>query len=407
MRAIVWKQADGVKLRRGRSGRAWTRWFAWCWLVTVGLLVTGFGPPRLVDREIDPTARVSVGELRRWAEMREVSGLTAPVYLVHDAGSDRRLLGSGTTEVRAPASLTKLMTALLVIEEADLDALVTVTSADIVSGATMGLVPGIQVTVMDLLWGLLVPSGNDAALALARHMAGSADAFVERMNVRADELGLTATRFANPHGLDAAGHVSSAEDLLALTQLLWREPLFRTMVGTSRVTVNGRELRNTNAWLSSDAGVIGVKTGTTDLAGENLIAAVEREGRVLFVMVLGSRARYSDAARLVDAAVAAFVWQTLDANDLSVLNRLVDVDGMVRYVQATGAPPTLLQLGPGLPKVRVYRRFDASAMPGAVSVDGGDVTFANGMSWNGGEQVGLLEWWAGTEQIGIQTLVVR
>lgn len=381
-------------------------------LVVAGLLVTGFGPPRLVDREIAPTARVSVGELRRWAELGEVEGVTAPVYLVYDVTSEQRLLGRATTDVRAPASLTKLMTALLVLEAADLDAVVTVTAADIVGGATMGLVPGAQLTVMDLLWGLLVPSGNDAALTLARHVAGSVEAFVERMNVRAGELGLTDTRFENPHGLDAPGHVSSAEDLLRLTQVVWREPLLRTLVGTSRVTINGRELRNTNSWLSSDSGVIGVKTGTTVAAGENLIAAVEREGRVLFVMVLGSQARYTDAARLVDAADAAFAQLALDAGELSVLNRLIDADGVVRYVQATGAPPTLLQLGPGVPAVRVYRRFDdltVNEVQGNVDGDteGAVLTHANGMNWTGGEQVGLLEWWAGTEQIGIQTLVVR
>ena len=329
----------GVKLRArvtGPFGGMQTlRWSLWAGCLVVLPLVAGFGPPRLVDREIAPTARVSVGELRRWAELRALPDVTARAYLVYDVASGQVLVGEGMDDAVPPASLTKLMTALLVLERGGLDELVTIAPEDIIDGATMGLRPGMQLSVTDLLWGLLVPSGNDAALALSRHVSGDSSTFVEVMNRRAAELGLSKTHFVNPHGLDEAGHVSSAQDLLQLTLRLWSDPLFRTMVGTGRVTVGGRELRNTNEWLTSNRAAVGVKTGTTPAAGECLIAAVERAGRTIFVVVLGSRERYADTGRLLAATDAAFAWMPARAEELSVLNRMVRAD--VDCVSASGA----------------------------------------------------------------------
>ena len=353
--------------------------------------VVGFGPPRLVDREIAPTARLSVGDLRRWAEYAQAPDVSARAFLVYDLYAERVLLAHDVDAALPPASLTKLMTALLVREEADLTAQVTVQAEDIVGGATMGLRPGMQLTVMDLLWGLLVPSGNDAAAALARHVAGSQPAFVERMNARAGELGLAATLFVNPHGLDAAGHVSSAQDLLRLTELLWQDARFRTMVATARIEIGGRDLINTNAWLSSDLGVVGVKTGTTTQAGECLIAAVEREGRTLFIVVLGSSDRYADAEHLLELVESRFQWLDPAAGQLSVLNRMVDADGGLVYMQSTGVAPRLLQVGPSVPAIQAYRRVDQGALSGVQR----------------GDQVGVLEWWAGTDPVGSQTMVIR
>lgn len=385
-RSRVWDAPSRQEQRRGLQ--AWLVWTFCCLFLP---LVTGFGPPKLVDREIAPTARVSVGELRRWAEVRALPDVTTSHYLVYDLTAGQLLFGEGMDEAHPPASLTKLMTALLVLEQGDLDAQVTVLPEDIIGGASMGLRAGMQLTVGDLLWGLLVPSGNDAALALARHIAGDVATFVERMNRRAEELGLAQTHFANPHGLDAQRHVSSARDLLQLTVRLWAEPLFRTMVGTPRVTVAGRELRNTNEWLSTNPAAVGVKTGTTPAAGECLIVAVEREGRTLLVVILGSRDRYADAGRLLEATEAAFAWTVASAEELTVLNRVYAADGTARWLRPTGMPPVVLQMGPGVPTLTAFRQITRDALAGAST----------------GAQVGQLDWFAGDEWVGMQTLVVR
>lgn len=367
------------------------------WLLTLAALpfVSGFGPPKLVDRELAPTVRLSVGELRQWAEQSGAPEVSAAAYLVYDVAADQVLMAHQAETARPPASLTKLMTALLVFERADLDAtyldaVVSVQAEDLVGGATMGLQAGDQVSVRDLLWGLLLPSGNDAAMALARHVGGNAASFVEMMNARSREMGLATTHFVNPHGLDTEDHVSSARDLLAVTLALWRHAEFRSIVGTTEITLNGRVLRSTNEWLQRE-GVIGVKTGTTALAGECLIAAVERDGRTVILVILGSTARYADAEALYNAYMRAFAWQEAGQADLTVLNRVVDEDGVFHFMQPTGVAPRVLQYEPGVPPIRAYRRLmwapDSAPMAGS--------------------QVGEVEWWAGTRLVGRQALVVR
>ena len=176
------------------------------------------------------------------------------------------------------ASTTKIMTALLVLEQANLNDVVTVFPAALVGEASMGLVAGESLTVEDLLWGLLLRSGNDAAAALAEHVAGSQQAFVDLMNQRAAELGLTSTHFANPHGLDAPDHYSSAEDLWRLAELAMANPAFRTMVATQSHEAAGRQLFNINELLGLYPGADGIKTGTSDAAGQCLVGSASQDG---------------------------------------------------------------------------------------------------------------------------------
>lgn len=365
----------------------------WCWwlVASMAIFLCGFGPPRLVDREVGPTARVSVGELRVWAEQSMPPELSAESFMLFDLESGQTLYASHSTLSRAPASLTKLMTALLVLEQGDLEATMTVEAVDMAEGATMGLAVGDRVTVQELLWGLLLPSGNDAANVLARHVGGTSANFVEMMNQRAQALGLAQTHFVNPHGLDADGHVSSAEDLLALTLKLWDFPLFRTIVAAATVPWQGRTLLSTNEWLTTFDGVTGVKTGTTDNAGECLIASIERDGRTLFLVVIGSRNRYADAAALYAAYQASYTWEAPSVNDLSVFNRIYDDDGQLYFIQPAGEAPTLLRHQPGGPQLRSYRRL--------YPLDAASITV--------GTAIGELEWWAGERQIGAQPLIVR
>ena len=355
------------------------------------LFLCGFGPPQMVDKEIAPTARVSVGELRAWAGQSSEPQLSAQSYLLYDMGSDQMLYEHNSKIARAPASLTKLMTALLVFEQGNFDAVVRVEPEDLTEGASMGLAVGEMVSVTDLLWGLLLPSGNDAASALARYVAGSSADFVVRMNQRGQELGLAQTHFVNPHGLDAEGHTSSAADLLTLTRQLWTYPTFRSMVGTSSMSWNGKNLVSTNEWLTTFDGATGVKTGTTDNAGECLVASVERDGRTVLLVLLGSGDRYQDATTLYNTFRASYAWDAADGRDLSVINRIYDTSGKVWFMQPTGVAPVVLQHQPGVPEVRSYRRLDLPAMEAMIP----------------GTQVGVLEWWAGSQMVGKQTLVVR
>lgn len=366
------------------------------WIVAgAALFLCGFGPPRLVDREIGATERLSVGQLRQWAEHQATPQLTAQSYLLYDMSSDKIIYEHDSAVARAPASLTKMMTALLVLEHGNLDALVTVQPEDLPSdmadSSTMGLKAGETISVTDLLWGLLLPSGNDAANVLARQVSGSVANFVAAMNQRSQELGLKETHFANPHGLDADGHVSSAADLLVITRKLWNYPLFRSIVATSNSEKAGHNLVNTNELLTTYDGATGVKTGTTDNAGECLIASIERDGQTVFIVILGSSDRFTDAKTLYDTFRASYSWNMENAQELSVINRIYDGDGKLWFLQPAGVPPTILQDVVGVPQVQSFRHLQ---LPSSGVLASGD-------------QVGELEWWANGVKIGTQTLVVR
>ena len=213
----------------------------------------------------------------------------------------------------APASLTKIATAILAVEAGDLDRWVTVDvdSRQMDGSSVMGLLPGDCFRMRDLLYGLMLPSGNDAALAIGRQVAGSDATFVGRMNDLVARLRLTDTHFANPHGLDAPDHVASAHDLALLARYAMTIPDFTSVVGASRWVAQGSRtiaLTNTNAFLPTYPGADGVKTGFTDAAGRTLVASVTRNGRRVFVVVLNAPNRDVDAKALFDWSFTNFIW---------------------------------------------------------------------------------------------------
>jgi D-alanyl-D-alanine carboxypeptidase (penicillin-binding protein 5/6) len=221
--------------------------------------------------------------------------------LVTDEG--RTLWAREASEARPMASTTKMMTGLLVLEAADPDEEVVVsTEAASVGGSGVDLRAGEVLNVRELLLALLMESSNSAAHALAEHVAGSVDAFVARMNDRAEEMGLEDTRFRNPHGLDAEGHESSAEDLAELAQLALEDPAFARVVGRRTAVIGGpdgpRTLENSNQLLGRVPGADGVKTGWTTPAGYCLVASAERDGIRLLAVVLGAD---SEEERFVQA----------------------------------------------------------------------------------------------------------
>ena len=218
-------------------------------------------------------------------------------------------------ERRPIASLTKIMTALLVVERAGLTDVVTVSegaASGQVSGISgLGLEPGERIRVNELLYALLLQSANDAALALAEHVSGSVDAFVDAMNARAEQLGMTRTMFASPNGLDDSGY-SSAGDLVRLTRAALRSRGFASVVATRFHTVESldaepRIVQNRNVLLWLYPGAIGVKTGFTSPAGFCVVAGAQRGDERLLAVVLGEPGEpFSDAASLLNYGFDAF-----------------------------------------------------------------------------------------------------
>jgi len=235
--------------------------------------------------------------------------LPAAAYLVERDG--RELWGRSPGAPLPPASLTKLMTALVVLERGwDPAAWVTASPrAARATGTRLGLRAGDRLRAGDALVATLVGSANDACLALAEHGAGSVEAFVARMNRRAAGLGLSATRFENPCGHDAPGHRSSARDLARLARAALARPEIRWLVAVERAelaTRDGRrfEVANGNALLGRLRGARGVKSGFTPGAGKCVIALAERDGTEVLLVLLGAPERWWAAAGLLERAFA-------------------------------------------------------------------------------------------------------
>ncbi len=209
------------------------------------------------------------------------------------------------------ASLTKLMTAYLILKDKNLDEIVTIPKeiSTVQGGGSVviNLVPGDKMTARQLTQAALIPSANDAAVALAVWHSGSVNDFVAKMNDTARELGMTDTNFENPTGLDTVGHVSTAHDLALLTHYLLENEFFRTTVNTESMTIaseKGREYRlnTTNQLLLNAPSVRGVKTGYTQAAGECLVTLSEREGREVITVILGSTDRFGESRNMINLA---------------------------------------------------------------------------------------------------------
>jgi serine-type D-Ala-D-Ala carboxypeptidase (penicillin-binding protein 5/6) len=258
--------------------------------------------------------------LRTPAPSPQAPEIRADAAVLADLDTGQVLFADKPSERRPIASLTKIMTALIVGERTEPTDVVTV-SDEAASGrlagiSGLGLVPGERVRVNELLYALLLQSANDAAVALAEHVSGSVDAFVDDMNARAQRLGLSRTMFASPNGLDDDGY-SSAGDLVRLTRAAYRSGGFASIVATRFHTVTSlderpRIVQNRNVLLWLYPGAIGVKTGFTSQAGFCVVAAAEREGMRLVTVVLGEPAEpFSDAAALLNYGFAAFDRRTL------------------------------------------------------------------------------------------------
>jgi len=226
--------------------------------------------------------------------------LSSSGVVIMDAKSGQQIFGRQQTVRRPMASITKLMTALMIVENHELDDVVTIPSeVEDVEGNVAHLTPGERFTVEDLLSALLISSANDAAYALATFDSTTEASFVFDMNLRAKALGLKATSFANPSGLDHPRQWSTPKDIAWLTMFALRHPEIRERMGKSGEVVYSKEgtavpLSHTHAMLHTNSAIIGGKTGTTDAAGQCLVSVVEHGEREYIVVLLNSLRRYGD-----------------------------------------------------------------------------------------------------------------
>ncbi|RKI68220.1 D-alanyl-D-alanine carboxypeptidase [bacterium 1xD42-67] len=228
--------------------------------------------------------------------------VSAASAVLMDGASGRVLYEKDAHAPRLIASTTKLMTALTALESGhDLDEVVTIQRAWTgIEGSSIYLRPGEEISLEALLYGLLLRSGNDAALAIAGHCGGTVEEFVARMNAKAQELGMADTSFVNPNGLDAEGHRSTAYDMALLARACLEDEALAKIVSTRSVTLGTRTFTNHNKLLWRYEGCIGLKTGYTQHAGRTLVSAARRDGMTLICVTLDAPSDWADHAALFD-----------------------------------------------------------------------------------------------------------
>ena len=282
--------------------------------------------------------------------------ISARAAAVVEAESGQTLWELRADEPMLIASTTKIMTALVVLERCDLDAEVTVDAAWTgIEGSSMYLEPGQKLTVRDLLYGLMLASGNDAAVALACVTAGSVEAFAALMNEKAASLNCGNTHFVNANGLDDPEHYASARDLALITREALRYDDFRQIVSTKTKTVGQNTYTNHNRLLRECEGVFGVKTGYTMAAGRSLVTCCERNGLTLICVTLSDPDDWDDHKALYDWAYSLYVRDDV----LAGVTWTVPVIGGVADTVPVTAAEELSVFHRGQDEIRVEYRLPA------------------------------------------------
>ena len=244
--------------------------------------------------------------------LRANASVSAEHAIMIDGQTGRVLYEKNADERSLIASTTKIMTALVICEQCNvLDRVRIQKEAVGIEGSSMYLKEGEVLTVQELLYGLMLQSGNDAAVALAIYCAGTVEGFVELMNDKAFRLGLKNTHFENPNGLDSPGHYSTARDLAKLTVYAMNNPIFSQTVSAKTVKVGDRVLTNHNKLLRRVEGVDGVKTGYTRAAGRILVSTALREGRRLVVVTINAPSDWQDHKNLLEQGFRDFTVKKL------------------------------------------------------------------------------------------------
>ena len=233
--------------------------------------------------------------------------VSAENAILTDAATGRVLYEKNADSRSLIASTTKIMTALVICEQCDvLDRVRIPKEAVGIEGSSMYLQEGEVLTVQDLLYGLMLRSGNDAAVALAIYCGGTVEGFAQLMNDKARTLGMTGSHFVNPNGLDAPEHYSTARDLAILAAYAMDNPIFYKTVSTKTVTIGNRTLKNHNKLLWMVEGADGVKTGFTKAAGRILVSSATRQGRRLICVTINAPDDWNDHSALIEEGFSGY-----------------------------------------------------------------------------------------------------
>lgn len=278
--------------------------------------------------------------------------VSAASAVLIDAGTNAVLCEKRANERMAPASTTKIMTALVAVENADIERVVTVSPLAVgVEGSSVYLYAGEKITLIDLLYAMLLESANDAAAAIAIEIGGSIDAFSRMMNDKAKALGLSDTHFVNPHGLYDEEHYTTARELALIASAALEHEVLRRIVSTKKHTLlpvegNTRMLYNHNKMLSLYEGAIGVKTGFTKKSGRTLVSAAERDGLTLIAVTLGAPDDWNDHKKLLDCGFENFSRVSI-AKKYGLSYPMAVVGGRSSYVTLTNKEPLSATLPKG------------------------------------------------------------
>lgn len=283
-----------------------------------------------VDNEVDFEDAIEVTA----SNVSELPKTNSRRYIVYDRISKSMIIGKNEDVKSAMASTTKIMTTIVILEKADLNEKVTVSAkAGGTGGSRLGLKRGDKASVRDLLYGLMLRSGNDAAVALAEHVGGSVKGFAELMNEKAIELGLTNTHFVTPHGLDDANHYTTALELAKLTDYAMDNETFAKIVGTKSTTIyinnQSRQINNTNELLGVLNGVVGVKTGFTNNAGRCLVTETKRNNMDIITIVLGAdtkKDRTKDSVNLIEYTFSKYKMYNLEEQIIKEFNKWKNIN---------------------------------------------------------------------------------
>ncbi len=266
------------------------------WFFCATLLACSFVSfPVNSDEEMEHKLHLPVVSEKTTADSK-APVINALAAVVVETSSGRVLYSKNATERRSIASTTKIMTAVVALENGNPDDIVTISKrAASIGGSAIGLQTGQEYTLKELLYAMLMNSANDAAVAIAEHIGGTVEGFAEMMNRKAKALGMSDSHYVTPHGLDAADQYSSAYDVAIITRHALKNPLFAEIVSTTSSHISGYSLYNTNELLGTCPGVDGVKTGYTGKAGRCLVTTAQRDGMRLISVVLGSPTRTARA----------------------------------------------------------------------------------------------------------------
>ena len=307
MKGNLW---DGVKKHTFKNDCNIIKKIIFVFLLFTILAINTVSYANIDEHEIIDINEIKKETIETVAKTTEEPKLNARVGLIFDRNSKTILYDKNGLKQVPMASTTKIMTAIVVLENSNLNDIVTISKkAAGTGGSRLGLKINDKITVHDLLYGLMLKSGNDAAVALAEHVGGGIEGFADMMNKKASEMGLVNSHFVTPHGLDQDRHYTTAYELACMADYALNIPKFKEIVNSKsyNITINARSslIGNTNELLGSLNGVYGVKTGFTNGAGRCLVTACKRYDLDIITVVLGAdtkKIRTLDSIKLIEYA---------------------------------------------------------------------------------------------------------